>query len=100
MPWSPSFTLFLDDGDVDDPASNLCDAGGDIDGLHLQLLLIIIILPDEEWDTDINQLHSFLEFHHAVSIWGKGQQWKVGNVPTAPGHSIGLCSTPWSEVTV
>lgn len=72
VPWLLPFTLFFDDGDVDQPASNLCDAGGDINGLHLQLLLIIIILPDEERDTDIHQLHGFLELHHPVSIWGKG----------------------------
>lgn len=73
VPQLQPFTLFLDDGDVDKPAPNLCNAGGDIDGLHLQLLLIIILLPDEEWDTDINQLHGLLELHHPMSIWGKGQ---------------------------
>lgn len=62
------FTLFFDDGDVDKPTPNLCNAGGDINGLYLQLLLIIIILPDEEWDTDIHQLHSLLKLHHPVSI--------------------------------
>ena len=67
-PQSQPFTLFFDDGDVDKPASNLCDASGDINGLHLQLLFIIIILPDEEWDTHIHQLHSLLELHHSVSI--------------------------------
>lgn len=64
----PRPTLFLDDGDVYQAATEGGSAHRNIDGLHQQLLLIIILRADEEGHSHIHQLYTLLELHHAPGI--------------------------------
>lgn len=45
--------MLFDNGDVDQTFSNLSDAQRHVDGLHLQLFLVIVFILDEEWHVNI-----------------------------------------------
>lgn len=95
--------MLLDDGDIDQATSEGGGAHRHVDGLHQQLLLVVVLGPDKQRHPHVHQLHALLEFHHAPGIW-----W--GAVRQASGGRTGVgaereehrepAHLPWSAVSV
>ena len=68
-----ALTMLLDDGDIDKAFANLGDAQRDVHRLHPQLLLLLVLVLDEEWNVHVHRLHPLLQLHRPRRLWrGEG----------------------------